>query len=74
MIEKKKEGREKKNKWKIFNKSRIRVSGKYICSSELFTHSRDKNFILSKCTRIYVYIYIREVETTWCIYSEMIRI
>lgn len=47
----------KKNKWKIFNKSRIRVSENIFVPAN-FLRSRDKNFILSKCTRIYKRIYI----------------
>ena len=78
MIGEKREGK-KKNKWKIFNESRI---GKYICSSEVFTQwikiSYYRNARVYTHTHInvytYIYIYIREVETTWCIYSEMIRI
>lgn len=75
--DRRKKRREKKNKWKIFNESRI---GKYICSSEVFTqwikisYYRNARVYTHTHINVYTYIYIREVETTWCIYSEMIRI
>lgn len=66
--EKKKRGKKIKNRWKIFNESRI---GKYICSSEVFTqwikisYYRNARVYTHTHINVYTYVYIYIYTGSW---------
>lgn len=73
MIEKKRKEEKKKINGK-FSTNRVFAYRENIFVPANFLHTAGIKISYYRNARVYTYIYIREVETTWCIYSEMIRI